>query len=461
MSTLRTRLITWYLSIVALTLVLFAALLYVMLSRSLHKHHDDELAAAASRLARAVAGTPATADALRLPLTSSDDGDMIMVRDTTGAVIFRSPFLQLAEPNIGREEALVHAATRTPAAPLFFSIELERSGPVRFICVGLETAPRAYLQLGRPLGDVRATLEATAVASVVLIPLVVTLTSFGGWVIAGRALAPIRTITSTLQAIQARDLSRRVEVYPADEELAELVSTLNKLLGRLESAFVSLRDFVADVSHQLQTPLTIIQGSVDVSLESTRSGDEYRRVLQDVGDAVRDMAAVIADLRALSLADIGPDAESRAPVDLSAALNDAAEIVQALAESKDVVVDVRIQEGLHSWGSVTRLKQILLNLGDNAVKHTPPEGRISIELRRERRVAVLTVSDTGSGIPAQHLPQIFNRFYRAPGAPPGASGSGLGLAIVKRIVEGHRGTIEVESRPGEGSRFTVCLPLAI
>ena len=453
---LRGRLIAWHLGILAVSLVLFSVLLHQSLSRSLYRHHDAELASEAERLVPALIETDFSRGAPPSLGPSQIAEQYAMVRNPQGELVYRSRFLQVAEPNVGQHEALVHAATVGTETPLFFTAQLERAGPVRFVCIPIGTPPLAYLQLGRPLGDVPDTLRSVAVACALLVPVILLLMSFGGWAIASRALAPMKSIDESLQAIQATDLSRRIAV-PADAELERLVTTLNRLLDRLEKAFSSLKQFAADVSHQLQTPLTVMKGTAEVALGSPRSPSEYQRTLAELREEVDDMARVLADLRALTLADAGP--ETGEPVDLADITREAAEIIEALAESKGVSVETAIEPGVTVWGSGIGLKQVLLNLGDNAVKYTAAGGRVSLNLEARGHEAVITISDTGTGIPAKDLPHVFDRFYRVAGTGPSPAGTGLGLAIVKRIVEAHGGAIEVDSRPGRGSTFTVRLPL--
>ncbi|MBI4485378.1 MAG: HAMP domain-containing histidine kinase [Acidobacteria bacterium] len=459
-NSLRGRLMGWHLLILAASLALFSVLLYLFLAQSLYRHHDAELAIEAERLAHVLAdvdfsqGTTAPA---RLPSQVSEE--FLIVRNPRGQLVYRSPLLEITEPNIGEHEALVHAATLGVAAPQFFTAQLERTGPVRFICVPISRPPRAYLQLGRPLGEVPETLRTVAIACALLVPVILVLMSFSGWIIAGRALAPMNAINETLQAIQATDLSRRLDV-PTDAELGGFVTTVNRLLARLEKAFSSLKQFTADISHQLQTPLTVMKGTADVALGSTHRPEEYQRALAEIGEEIDDMTSILADLRALSLADAGPGASEHGTVSLSDVAREAAEILEALAESKQIAVDTAIDPGLTVWGSGIGLKQVLLNLGDNAVKYTGPGGRIRLALRGQGLEAVLTVSDTGIGIPPEDLPRVFDRFYRAFGSDARSRGTGLGLAIAKRIVEAHGGSITADSDLGRGSTFTVRLPLA-
>ena len=458
-NTLRARLTLWYVAVLTFTLILFTALLYASLSRTLYRHHDAELASAADELQATLTGIPLEESAIDRALAASRDGDsFVMVRDQLGELRYRSAVLQISEPNIGRHEALVHAAAHGQSTPEFFTTSLERSGTVRFICVPLPTAPAGYLQIGRPLGDVAPTLDTFRDASLVVLPLVIALMSYGGWLLAGRALAPMKAIDQTLQAIQATDLSRRVTVKASGAELQHLATTVNQTLDRLEAAFVAIREFAADASHQLQTPLAVMKSSLEFA--DRRIGIPHEELLAQLSAGVTEMSAVLADLQALALADADLAGTRSGLVNFSETCAEALEIVTALAESSEIVVEARIQPAIQVWGDPVRLRQVVLNLGDNAVKYTGEGGRVQLSLTHNHSNAVLQVTDTGKGIDPQHLPHIFERFYRADRRASDAAGTGLGLAIVKRIVEVHRGSIEVSSRPGQGSTFTVTLPLS-
>ena len=456
--TLRARLTFWYVAAVSITLAAFAILLYAWLNRTLYRHHDSELLTNAGRIAATLERGPLDeASIARAMEQLGTSPRLLMVRDQSGELIYRSPVLQLVEPTIGHHEALIHAAANAPRDPEFFTVTLERSGPVRFICTPVDRMPVAYVQIGNELGDVPATMHAVGVASIVLVPLVVLLTSVGGWFIAGRALAPIGSIDETLRAIEATDLSRRVEVHPPDRELSALVRTINGLLARLERAFRDLRDFTADASHQLQTPLTIMKSSIELARDSPVQRSSV--LLNDLEEEVDDMSTVVKELQALSLADADAQASNRTNVSLSELCIDAAEILRALGEPREITVEADVAPNVSIWGEAAKLKQVVLNLGDNAVKYTPEGGKVEIRLYREDGVAMLQVTDSGVGISAEHLPRIFDRFFRGRNGDSETRGSGLGLAIAKRIVEVHRGTIEAASVPGSGTTFSVTFPI--
>ncbi len=454
--TLRGRLIFLQLSTLTLTVGLFAVLSYQLLSRNLYRHHDEELARQANDVVEALADQPLTDASIRHVLTdSSVRSRLLMIRDGRGELRYREPLLDSTEPNLGRHEALVHAAAAGMGSPEFFTVDLERSGETRFICVPLRQ-PDTYLQIGDPLGDVRAILHATAMACLPLIPVVLVLSSFGGWMTARRTLAPLRSITATLREIHATDLSGRVHVHPTDEELGGLVATLNHLLDRLQRAFESLRQFAGDVSHQIQTPLTVMKGTVESALRRTESPVEDRAVLLSLSEEVDDLSAIVIDLRAFALAD--EPVRGNAELNLSDLVEEAVDIIAALGELRHVTVSSDIEAHVTMRGDTGRIKQVVLNLGDNAIKYTPEGGRVTIQLRATAEEAVFQLTDNGIGIATEHLPRLFDRRFRAAAADRSTAGTGLGLAIVKRIVDVHRGTIDVQSRPNSGSTFTVRLP---
>ncbi|HXG70382.1 MAG TPA: ATP-binding protein [Gemmatimonadaceae bacterium] len=460
LDSLRARLTLWYAAVLAVALVIFALLLYGALARQLYAHHDEELAAHAEHVQR-LAGGEGSAQQITAAITGLREGPaLLMLRDSSGRMVYRSPALAAGDAGLGEHDALVHAAMQGRTVAQFFTTRLEGIGTVRFICVPARGADGVYLQIGQPLGDVDETLRFFVTAALILIPVALALTSVGGFVLARRALTPVERIRSALEAIQAEDLSRRIDAHPREAELGRLVMSVNALLDRLARAFASLREFAGDASHQLQTPLTVMKGSVEVALSTPRAAASYRGTLEEVAQEVDTMVAILADLRTLSLADAPVVRRTDARVNLSEVFSEAADIISALGESAGVAVETTVAPGVFAHGDPVRLQQVVFNLGENAVKYSRPGDRVRIALAREGAEAVLTISDSGVGIAAADLPHIFDRFYRARGTGHRTDGSGLGLAIVRRIVEAHGGRVAAQAAPGSGATFTVHLPLA-
>ena len=456
--TLRGRLTLWYLLILGSSLAAFAVLIDVAVAQSLYRHHDEALALGVERLADTLQGKTVTVSETAAALARVPDlPAYVTVWNANGAAVYDSADSHSnAHPGCGQGAEPVQG---TGSRLRFFTARAGRAGPIRFVCAPLGPRPGPVLQVGLALGDVNRTLDTVAAASAIMLPVVLALTSFGGLVIARRALAPLEAIADTIRDVQATDLSRRIDVHPHEEELSRLVSVLNQLLGRLEGAFASLREFAADASHQLQTPLTVVKGSIEVALRSSATADDGEPLLVELLDEVDHMIALGRDLHALSVADVGTAHVSRVPVAFSELARTTTEIIEALGESKHVSVRSNIENDLTVWGDEIRLRQVMLNLGENAVKYTPAGGHVGIRLTKDDRHAVLQVSDTGPGIHDDDLPHIFDRFYRATRAGH-TSGTGLGLTIAQRIVVAHGGTLAVQSRVNEGSTFEVRLPLA-
>ncbi len=286
------------------------------------------------------------------------------------------------------------------------------------------------------------------------------LASLGGaYLVAGRALRPVATLNDAAQAIaRSRNFGERVPAVPSGDELSRLAATFNEMLGSLQQAYEAQQRFVSDASHELRAPLTAIQANLDLLARLPAMSDEERReAVDEAGREAGRLAQLVADLLILARADAGVPLR-RQRVELDAVLMEAFSQAHRLAKGQRL--EVEHLEPVTLDGDPARLKQVMLILLDNAVKYTPPSGRIMVALRRRGGHAELTVTDTGPGIAAEHMPRVFERFYRAEsGRPRDPGGTGLGLSIARTIVEQHQGGITLESGGGEGVTATVRLPL--
>lgn len=281
----------------------------------------------------------------------------------------------------------------------------------------------------------------------------------GSFVVAGQALRPVATMTQTARAIAAsRGFARRLQAPARKDELGRLAITFNEMLASLEEAYRLQQRFVADAAHELRAPLTAIMGNLDL-LTRTQDmpAEERAEALAYADGEAQRLSRIVSELLTLARADAGQTLE-RGPVELDRVLLNALSETRALAGGRRVEL-VSFEPALVQ-GDPDRLKQLVLNLLDNAIKYTPPEGDITIEMSCSNDEAVLTVRDAGIGISPEDLPHVFERFYRADLArsrDPG--GSGLGLSIVRWIVDQHEGELSVESAAGQGTKVTVRLPL--
>jgi signal transduction histidine kinase len=287
----------------------------------------------------------------------------------------------------------------------------------------------------------------------------IVLAALTGWFLARRAMRPVDRMTRTAQAIgQSADHSRRLAEPKERDELGRLAATFNEMLDRLDHSFNTQQRFLADASHELRTPLAAIRTNVEALLRgAVEQPAERDASLRAIARETDRMGRLVSDLLALAHADAGQPLVRRT-VELDALLLDVYQQERRLADGVDLRLGELDQVAVE--GDPDRLKQLLLNLVDNALRYTPPGGVVTLDLERRDGTALLRVSDTGLGIPPEHLSRIFERFYRVdqPRSRK-AGGTGLGLAICKWVAEAHGGRIEVQSKPGEGSAFTVTLPV--
>jgi signal transduction histidine kinase len=282
----------------------------------------------------------------------------------------------------------------------------------------------------------------------------------GGLWLADRAMRPVHAITQAARTISETDLNRRLNLKGRDE-LAELANTFDGMLARLQAAFERQRQFVADASHELRTPLTIVNLESSRALASKRSADEYQRALGVIRSENEFMSHLVGDLLTLARMDAGQMAMEKTPLDLSDIALEAVERLAPLAERKNVRLETGDLPEVNIIGDRRYLLQMLSNLVENGIKYTGgAEKRVRVETGLEGDSAWVRVSDTGEGIPPEHLPHVFDRFYRVDkarsrGEDEFQGGNGLGLSIVNWIVQAHGGEVRVESAPGAGATFEV------
>ena len=314
--------------------------------------------------------------------------------------------------------------------------------------------------VGRSIAGERAGLAGLLAVVVVSGLAVLALGLCGGWWLARRTLAPVSALTEAAAAVSARDLSTRLDEGRAPSELRGLARAFNATLDRLEEAFLRQARFTADASHELRTPLTVIRTQAELALRGRRTVAEHRATLEACLRAARRMTGLVEGLLALARADAGEDRIAAEDVDLDAVVRESAELLRPAAAAEDVALHCAA-ESARVRGDPRLLGDLVANLVDNGVRYNRPGGRVDVSLGREEGQAVLRVRDTGIGIPSEAQAHLFERFFRVdPARSRKHGGSGLGLSIASWIVEAHGGSIEVESRPGAGSTFTVRLPAA-
>lgn len=285
------------------------------------------------------------------------------------------------------------------------------------------------------------------------------LSLIGGRMLARRILEPVHRMTVAARRIGGDNLARRLSRNENHDELDRLAAVLNDMLDRLERQFTQIQQFTADAAHEFRTPLAALRGNAELALSSNASNSEIRDVLEASIEQYDRLSRIADDLLLLARADSGSPFLSRDRFDMHAAVRDVVDLFTPLAQDNGVLLAFENGTAVEVDADAARIRQVISNLLDNALKFTPKGGRITVALGRHDGAVRLTVSDSGPGIPAEHLPRIFDRFYRAdPARSREFGGAGLGLAICRTIVEGHGGTIEAGGG-AEGASFVLHLPV--
>ena len=285
--------------------------------------------------------------------------------------------------------------------------------------------------------------------------------SFVGWGMAGRVLTPVLEVAQAAQRVSGSNLNLRIPTRESGDELDYLILTLNRMSERLAASFQQMKQFSADVSHELRTPITAIRGQLEVALFTAKSTDQYREAMFNALQDIDRLSQIVRALLLLSQAESGQLALQKSRLDLHEVGRDLVEQFQIPAEAAGVRLTADLAADCNVEADRVQIERMITNLLSNAIKFTPEGGRVRLVVRSTPENAELIVEDTGRGIPREYLPHIFDRFYRVPGsgtAPGPEQGLGLGLSFVAWIVKAHRGTIDVDSTPGQGTRFTIKLP---
>jgi heavy metal sensor kinase len=294
-----------------------------------------------------------------------------------------------------------------------------------------------------------------------LAPVGVAFAALVGWQLTKRGLRPMKNLAAAARNINIQELQQRLPVRGAGDEVDDVARAFNDTLARLETSVDQMKQFTASISHELRTPLTALRGEAEVVLLEAHSVEEYRRVLASQLEEFDKLTQMVNQLLILARAEAGEIHWTDRSVDLSALAASLAEQMEPIAAAKNIHLEARTGPGIVVRGDSNWLERVILNLLDNAIKFTGDGGTVRVKLSSENGQAVLRVEDTGVGIPPEAITHVFERFFRAEASrSKHVEGVGLGLALAKWIVQQHHGYIEVESRPDQGSRFTVRLPQA-
>jgi heavy metal sensor kinase len=336
----------------------------------------------------------------------------------------------------------------------------DRQGIPYLIRSGLmidETGNKYYLAIGRAFDQNNKVVKDFTRNYFWLVPAVIVLSGVLGWFLAGRALNPVNSVAEAAQRITHSNLDMQIPLRRTGDELDRLIQAFNHMMTRLNCSFEQIRQFSTDVSHELRTPLTVVRGQLEVALFTAQTTEQYREAMVNALEDVDRLSNIVRALLMLSQAESGQLLVQKTQLDFAELLRDQVDQYQIPAEAQDVSLTAELPAACIIHGDKIQLERLVSNLLGNAIKYTPAGGRVVARLHGESGWANFTVEDTGVGISPDHLPHIFDRFYRVPSADP-EKGLGLGLSFVSWIVKAHGGVVTVESELGRGTRFTVSLP---
>jgi heavy metal sensor kinase len=332
---------------------------------------------------------------------------------------------------------------------------------IEVVAIGyrLPSGARYTVEVGAPESDISSALGGLLRTLLIGFPVFIGLTSIGAYVLLVRALRPVDEIVRSAERITLRNLSQRLPVRATGDEVERLSLALNRMIQRLDESYQITSRFSADASHELRTPLTIMRGELEALLQQGNLEELEMQQIASVLEEAERLTQIIEGLLAISRLEAGETQINKDPVDLSRLVSTTVEQMAPLAEDNSQALDCRADADVMVEANEVRLKQVVVNLLDNAIKYTPEGGKISVLVRSEGADAILEVIDNGIGIAADALPHIFKRFYRSEQVQARrARGTGLGLSMVQTILDAHGGTVLVESSENEGSTFRVRLP---
>ena len=462
---IRFRLTVWYAGLLAGLLILFGVSIYIGLGHYLRSTLTDSLTKEARQIGETLlvnvgmSGEEYVTDEIKEHLAPEINGIFIRVTRSNGSTLYESgpPRDSSFDPEkvAPARGDLTHPSTRE---------EHLSDGAELLVCaVPFKTreGSRFLIEAGAPLKESETVLHGLLLTFAVGLPLVVTVAIAGGYLLMRRALKPVGEITLMAEQISSRNLSERLPEAKTGDELESLSVALNRMIARIEQSFQHMNRFTADASHELRTPLTILRGELEAMAQRSNLDPEVREAIESTLEETERLSKIVESLLTISHLDSGDALMTHERFDLAELVDDTVEQMRLLAEDKQIALKRVTHTPVEVEGDPARLKQVIVNLVDNAIKYTTEGGEVDITIQAVNLNAVLEVRDTGIGIPSEALLHIFERFYRVDMARSRQMGGvGLGLSIIKSICAAHGGDVTVESADGKGSRFIVNLPLA-
>lgn len=451
---IRWKLTLWYSGVLAVVLAVFGSVVFVMMRQHLLQRIDqglnEELSDVLSEVKRATS-SDGLKEWLDRRFAEHAGFDFQITRENGERFFFNARLADKAWP--------LPTWQTESNIPSFETVPLKSKGAWRIVDIRVQGPDGPLMvQVGRSLAAFEHELSELLMTFLIAGPLTLLAVIGGGYFLACRVLRPMQNMTRSARIISADRLNERISITNPDDELGELGQTLNQMIERLERSFTEMQRFTADAAHELRTPLAIIRSEAEIALRLPRSGEEYCDVLENLLEDTHRLSTLADELLFLSRHDAGLSSPDRKAVEVDVLLLDVVNNMKPVAQAKDVSIDLTENAECQLTGDRRQIQRVFYNLIDNAIKYTGAGGRIAVSSRVNAGEVTISVSDNGCGIPAEHLPRIFDRFYRVDPSRT-TIGAGLGLAICQSIIRGCDGALSVESTVGHGTSFTVRLPM--
>jgi two-component system heavy metal sensor histidine kinase CusS len=452
---IRWKLTLWYGCVLAVVLMVFGTVVFVIMRHHLMQRIDqglhEELADVLSEVSRAKT-TDSLKDWLDRRFAAHAGFDFQITRPSGERFFFNPRLADKAWPLPPR--------VAESSDPAFQTIPIEQKGDWRIVHVRVQGPDGPLtIQVGRSLAAYEHELNELLMTFLLAGPLTLLATISGGYFLACRVLRPVQEMTQAAKVISADRLNERIAVINPHDELGELGETLNEMIERLERSFTEMRRFTADAAHELRTPLAIIRSEAEVALRLPRSSEQYCGVLENLLEDTNRLSMLADQLLFLSRQDGGLGSKVNESVQLDGLLREVVGNMQLMAQEKGITLELPDCPQCELTTDARLLRRVFVNLLDNAIKYTGQAGRIVVSSEVTGKEVTIQIQDSGVGIAPEHLPHIFERFYRVDAARSGdGNGAGLGLAICQAILRNLSGTIRVQSEVGKGTTFIVTLP---
>jgi len=461
--TFRGRLAMHYIAVEFAILVVAAGLIYWLLSLQIYQEVDEDLFRDAQQLVHQLEESPTPQWGHHLREFSTYYRGVVQLVNRDGVILF-----SVGEELVGKEKHdiahAIHGAFEGNATVFVSTRSLLREDNLRVAVMPIRAGTQivAVAILARTTRDIQKFFKLLYVLGSILGLLSMLISGLVGYRMARRSLRPINDITDAAHAVAHGDLSRRLNSSVHDQEIRDLIHSLNKMFECLETNFNSQKRFVSDTSHELRHPITILKSEIEVALMQDRSPEEYKALLKQLFSISERMQHIVNDMLTLAQADAGTLEIPQERIDLSLLLQEVGQDHLMLFAKRNINLEMDIQDDLEVMGDQRRLERVIYNLLNNASRYAPDNSTVTLYARAKGEEVIIKVSDQGPGVPVEAQPHLFERFFRADDARNNqkGEGAGLGLAICKHIVLAHQGSISVQSEPGHGATFEVRLPLS-